>query len=123
MRACCIVLTRGERELCCHTQAVRGGGAFLNGKRISVSQASEIGQALVSTNIGYGRGREVTDFMVGNVRMLLEQNVRGLRMTGSGTLSLARSLVHTREVQRLRPDRSHTPCAPCSGHSDVRRGD
>lgn len=63
--------------------AIRGGGAFLNGKPISVSSAPEIGQAVVSTNIGYGRSREVTDFMLGNVRVLLEHNVRGLRMTGS----------------------------------------
>jgi fructose-1,6-bisphosphatase/inositol monophosphatase family enzyme len=66
-------------------KAIRGGGAFLNGKPISVSSAPEIGQAVVSTNIGYGRSREVTDFMLGNVRVLLEHNVRGLRMTGSGT--------------------------------------
>ncbi len=77
-----------EREMCSRIipfKAIRGGGAFLNGKPISVSSASEIGQAVVSTNIGYGRSREVTDFMLGNVRVLLEHNVRGLRMTGSGT--------------------------------------
>jgi len=63
--------------------AYLGGGAFLNGRPIHVSSANEIGQALISTNVGYGRSPPVIDFMLGNVRTLLEHKVRGLRMTGS----------------------------------------
>jgi len=63
--------------------AIHGGGAFLNGQHISVSSTSDVRQAVVSTNIGYGRSPEVTEFMLGNMRVLLEQQLRGLRMTGS----------------------------------------
>eukprot|EP01117_Protostelium_nocturnum_P017882 TRINITY_DN7360_c0_g1_i2.p1 TRINITY_DN7360_c0_g1~~TRINITY_DN7360_c0_g1_i2.p1 ORF type:complete len:237 (+),score=64.68 TRINITY_DN7360_c0_g1_i2:213-923(+) len=68
--------------------AMKGGGAFLNGKRINVSNAKELSQSVVSTNFGYDRTEEGADFMLGNIRTLLMENVQSTRSEGSAAVAL-----------------------------------
>jgi len=63
--------------------AYKGGGAFLNGKRIHVSETEDITHASVSSNIGYGRGAESINFYLSNIRHLLEHKVQAFRASGS----------------------------------------
>jgi len=68
--------------------AVKSGGAFLNGIPIHVAAAEEIQQAVIATNVGYTRSEGGIDFMLDNIRRLLKQNARSLRMEGSSALEL-----------------------------------
>jgi myo-inositol-1(or 4)-monophosphatase len=67
--------------------AVRGGGAFMNGKPIRVSLTSTIDESLLATGFSYKRGeileRELHDF-----KLLAEQS-RGIRRAGSAALDMA----------------------------------
>jgi myo-inositol-1(or 4)-monophosphatase len=66
-------------------QAVRGGGAVLNGARVRCSAVSELGQALVGTGFGYeARRREVQALLLPD----LLPNVRDIRRLGAGSLDL-----------------------------------
>jgi len=64
--------------------AREGGGAFLNGERISVDGVpQQLNQAVIATNIGYGRDPKSVAHTTGTISNLLNANVRGLKMSGS----------------------------------------
>lgn len=44
-------------------RAVKGGGAFLNDRPISVSSAKTLSEAVIATNVGYDRSEEGIQFM------------------------------------------------------------
>lgn len=67
--------------------AVKGGGAFLNGQRISVSEEHDIGKAQVATEIGVHREKEVVDATLKRIGGLLLE-IRSLRMCGSCAMNL-----------------------------------
>jgi len=67
--------------------AVRGGGAWLNGKKIRVSQCRELSNALVATEIGVSRDVAVMDAVMARVRALTEAS-RSLRCCGSHAMQL-----------------------------------
>jgi myo-inositol-1(or 4)-monophosphatase len=67
--------------------ARRGGGAFLNGAPIAVSQASELSQCLLATGFPYRRGDLEHDNLENFGRFFYD--VRGLRRMGSAALDLA----------------------------------
>ncbi len=69
-------------ELFC---AVRGGGAWLNGRRLHCSDEAALGQALISTGFGYDADRRREQ--AGVAAALLPQ-VRDLRRMGSAALDL-----------------------------------
>jgi myo-inositol-1(or 4)-monophosphatase len=88
------LLHRGERILGCVYDplredmytAIRGKGAYLNGKRIHVDPAEELGQALVGTGFPYRK----TDQMTAYFALLAEFLTRstGLRRLGAAALDL-----------------------------------
>ena len=65
--------------------AARGGGAFLNGRSIRVSDVSDPAQALVATGFGYAAERRRQQAEV--VAAVLPQ-VRDIRRLGSAALDL-----------------------------------
>jgi myo-inositol-1(or 4)-monophosphatase len=67
--------------------AVRGGGAFLDGERLSVSDTSELGDAILATGFPYRRGELEHDNLENFSRFFY--SVRGLRRMGSAALDLA----------------------------------
>lgn len=66
--------------------ATRGGGAYMNGERITVSERNVLQECLVGFDFGYseGRGREVLD-----VVRALWPGVHSFRALGSSSLGLA----------------------------------
>ncbi|WP_042393817.1 inositol monophosphatase family protein [Streptacidiphilus carbonis] len=66
-------------------RAVRGGGAFLNGRQLRCGEAPEMGQALVGTGFGYLRERRVRQAEV--VRELVPR-LRDIRRGGSAAVDL-----------------------------------
>jgi len=68
--------------------AVKGGGAFLNGKQIHVSKIEDLESAVISTNVGYDRTPEGIAFMLSNVKNLLDEKVRSIRMQGSAAMDM-----------------------------------
>lgn len=67
--------------------AVAGGGSFMNGVPIHVSQTRELGDSLVATGFPYRRA-ELANNNVGNFNNLI-LHVRDLRRLGSAALDLA----------------------------------
>jgi inositol-phosphate phosphatase/L-galactose 1-phosphate phosphatase len=67
--------------------AIRGGGAFLNGKPIHVSSRESLNQALIGTEIGTARDPETLDAMFSRIRYL-SSHCRGIRCSGSCALNL-----------------------------------
>ena len=67
--------------------AVEGGGAYLNGAPIRVSQTAELANALFSTEIGTRRDPEFMDAVFGRVRAVT-QACRSVRACGSCALNL-----------------------------------
>jgi len=67
--------------------ADKGQGAFCNGRRLAVSEASTLEDALVLTGFAYDR-RERADFYLRFVKRFLEAS-RGLRRAGAAALDLA----------------------------------
>lgn len=65
--------------------AVRGAGAFRDGRRLSVSGQEDLGQALVATGFGYAAGRRARQAEV--LRAVLPR-VRDIRRLGSAALDL-----------------------------------
>jgi myo-inositol-1(or 4)-monophosphatase len=65
--------------------AVRGGGAFLNGQPVHVSQADDLGQCLLATGFGYAAERRRKQAAV--IAQVLPV-VRDIRRIGSGALDL-----------------------------------
>lgn len=70
-------------ELFC---AIRGGGAYLNGKRIAVSQKTRLDQAVVSTGFPVDRATNPVNNYDNALRVL--PHVRGLRRLGSAAMDL-----------------------------------
>lgn len=68
--------------------AVKGQGAFLNGERIHVSDVKRIDQSVIATNIGYDRTVEGIDFITGNVKNLMAENVRSIRAGGTSAVDM-----------------------------------
>ncbi len=67
--------------------AQRGAGAFLNGRRLRVSQAAHLGQALVATGFPYDRATNPQNNL-GPFNQIMPR-VRGIRRGGSAALDLA----------------------------------
>jgi len=68
--------------------ALRGSGAFLNGKPVKVSTAKTLKDAVVATGFPYTRTAEDLSFDLDVLREFLGQ-VRGIRRCGSAALDLA----------------------------------
>ena len=67
--------------------AIRGGGAFLNGARISVSRTAGISQAIITTGFYYDRGR-LMEKTLAAIHSLFKADIRGIRRLGSAALDL-----------------------------------
>ena len=67
--------------------AIRGQGAFLNSKHISVSQTSQLGASLVATEIGTTRDSETVSAIFDRISAVTAQ-VRSIRCNGSCALNL-----------------------------------
>mmetsp|Transcript_36162 Transcript_36162/g.46429 ORF Transcript_36162/g.46429 Transcript_36162/m.46429 type:complete len:319 (+) Transcript_36162:152-1108(+) len=68
--------------------AYYGGGAFLNKRKIQVSPAKTLGEAVIVNNIGASRDRRFINKTLTRVEMLLNDKVRGYRSTGSAALNM-----------------------------------
>ncbi|CAM9722521.1 unnamed protein product [Ectocarpus sp. 6 AP-2014] len=68
-------------------QAVRGFGAFVNGRKASSSDCTELGNAVVITEYGYQRDPVAVRKMMEVTEKVLRK-CRGLRQVGSGCLDL-----------------------------------
>jgi myo-inositol-1(or 4)-monophosphatase len=66
--------------------AVRGGGAHLGAKRLSVSDKRELADALIATGFGYDAGQRVTQ---GQILARVVGRVRDIRRFGSAALDLS----------------------------------
>lgn len=67
--------------------AYAGGGAYLNGDRISLSPATSLSQSLVCTGFYYNRG-EIMEQTLEAIRRLFGLGIHGIRRTGSAALDL-----------------------------------
>ncbi|RVW87198.1 Inositol monophosphatase 3 [Vitis vinifera] len=67
--------------------AIRGKGAFLNGKPIKVSSQTELVKSLLATEVGTKRDKSTVDATTNRINGLLFE-VRSLRMSGSCALNL-----------------------------------
>lgn len=67
--------------------ATQGNGAFLNGQPIRASQESELGKALIITEVGTARDADTFDAIFDRMRALTAR-VRGLRCCGSCALNM-----------------------------------
>lgn len=67
--------------------ATKGGGAFLNGARISVSRTARIFQAIITTGFYYDRGR-LMEKTLAAIHSLFKADIRGIRRLGSAALDL-----------------------------------
>jgi len=68
--------------------AARGGGAFLNGKKISVSPTPLLSQSIITTGFYYDRG-ELMEKTLDTIKMLFKADIRGIRRLGSAALDLS----------------------------------
>eukprot|EP00898_Chlorokybus_atmophyticus_P005155 jgi/Chlat1/5640/Chrsp369S00866 len=68
--------------------AVRGKGAFLNGQPIKVSAQTELGRALVATEIGIVRDEAAITATTNRIKALM-LNARSIRCAGSCALNLS----------------------------------
>lgn len=67
--------------------AVKGGGAFLNDKRIAVSSCDRLDQSIIATGFGYDRGR-IMETTLDSIHRLFTSNIRGIRRSGSAALDM-----------------------------------
>ena len=68
--------------------AVRGVGAFLNDKPISVSRCARLENALIISEWGYDRTEEGVEKMLKVNHRFMTKPVRGIRQLGSGSLDM-----------------------------------
>jgi myo-inositol-1(or 4)-monophosphatase len=66
--------------------AIKGQGAFLNGKRIRVSDVSKINDSLLATGFAYDRGRRLSENMVMLEKVITHPHAT--RVDGSAALDL-----------------------------------
>jgi myo-inositol-1(or 4)-monophosphatase len=67
--------------------AVKGEGAFLNGKRIAVSPCKRLDQSIIATGFAYDRGH-VMEKTLEAIHGLFKSNIRGIRRQGSAALDM-----------------------------------
>lgn len=67
--------------------AVRGQGSFLNGEKLTISQTSDLKQALVATGFPYQRDDATLDHVLANIKLTL-QHCRAVRRAGSAALDM-----------------------------------
>ncbi len=67
--------------------SIKGKGAFLNGKKISVSKNSELIRVLLNTGFSYNRGEKM-EFTLNAIRRMLYK-IKDIRRSGSAALDLA----------------------------------
>ena len=67
--------------------AIKGEGARLNGDPISCSKVSDIGRALIGTEIGVGRDEATVSAIMGRVRRCVEVS-RSVRCSGSCAMNM-----------------------------------
>jgi myo-inositol-1(or 4)-monophosphatase len=67
--------------------ATRGGGAFLNGTRISVSGTPRVSESIVTTGFYYDRGA-MMEKTLDTIHSLFAADIRGIRRLGSAALDL-----------------------------------
>ena len=67
--------------------AIRGGGAYLNGKPIRVSGARSLREAVIATGFYYDRGR-IMRKTLSSIEKLFEANIHGIRRFGTASLDL-----------------------------------
>ncbi|MBU2541644.1 MAG: inositol monophosphatase [Candidatus Omnitrophica bacterium] len=67
--------------------AQRNRGAYLNGKKISVTDADKLEEALLITGFYYDRGRQMIENLE-NIKRFFLKNIVGLRRFGSAALDL-----------------------------------
>lgn len=80
--------------------AERGGGAYLNGKRIRVSKKRDLNNALISIGRSHHRLSHLKFY---KVQKRLQRNVLNMRLLGSGSLDLAYTAVGRVEACLLVP--------------------
>ena len=68
--------------------AGKNQGAFLNGKKIHVSQAEKLSEAILATGFFYDRGSNMRDTLR-NIEKFFLANVRGVRRLGAAAIDLA----------------------------------
>lgn len=69
--------------------AVKGYGSWCNGEKLKTSGTSKLEESVIVTEFGYERSEQGVNRMLGAVKALMLENVRALKMYGSGTLDLA----------------------------------
>jgi len=69
-------------------QSVRGHGAYVNGKKIAVSNVSSIKQAMIMTEFGYQREPQKVDTIFRCLRSVVEQGPHAIRQMGSAAIDL-----------------------------------
>lgn len=67
--------------------AAKNTGAYLNGKKISVSRVSDLRQALMITGFYYSRGKEMVQTLEA-IKKFHFKHIRGLRRLGAAALDL-----------------------------------
>ncbi len=67
--------------------ALRGGGAYMNGKPVRVSGARNLREAVVATGFYYDRGR-IMRKTLSSIEKLFEANIHGIRRFGTASLDL-----------------------------------
>jgi len=69
--------------------ATRGGGAFLNGNAVKVSDTQVLGRAVISMDPGYGRDDVAVSRFTCMQAAILLRSVRNIRVLGSTGLNMA----------------------------------
>jgi myo-inositol-1(or 4)-monophosphatase len=67
--------------------AEKGGGAFLNGRKISVSTCARLDQSIIATGFAYDR-EFIMEKTLEAVHGLFESDIRGIRRMGSAALDM-----------------------------------
>ncbi|MFH1199409.1 MAG: inositol monophosphatase family protein [Candidatus Omnitrophota bacterium] len=67
--------------------ARRNKGAFLNGKRIHINKAANLGQAIIITGFYYSRDKDMIDTL-DTMKRFLRKRIIGIRRLGSAALDL-----------------------------------
>jgi myo-inositol-1(or 4)-monophosphatase len=68
--------------------AVRGEGAWLNGRSIRVAQPADLSRSIIATGFYYDRG-PMMERTLDSIRVLFRRNIRGLRRMGGAALDLS----------------------------------
>jgi len=68
--------------------AEKGRGAYLNGRKLEVSPAESLDQAILATGFFYDRGKDMRNTLR-NIERFFMSNVRGVRRFGAAALDLA----------------------------------